>query len=77
MAAPLLRRHHRAGNPGLIAALRRNAYLTDERRLFRCLSWDGSQILLEDCLTLETFVFPEDELAAAEMRLVTPAAPAS
>ncbi len=73
MAVPILRRSHRIGSHGLESTLRRNTYLTDEHRLFRCLGWDGSLILLEDCATLEAFAFPADELAAAEMRLVDPA----
>lgn len=72
MAVPLLKHKHGIGSPRLRSVLRLNAYLTDESRLFRCLGWDGSLALLEDCATLETFAYPEDELAAAEWRLITP-----
>ncbi|HET7199007.1 MAG TPA: hypothetical protein VFI86_10090 [Burkholderiales bacterium] len=73
MAVPILRRNHGVGSHRLESVVRRNSYLTDESRLFRCLGWDGSLVLLEDCGTLEAFAFPADELAAIEMRLVKPA----
>ncbi len=73
MEIPLLIRSHRIGRTNPRSVLRRNAYLTDESRLFRCLGWDGSLVLLEDCLTLEAFAYPADELTATEMRLVKPA----
>lgn len=72
MAAPLLKHRHRSGPPHLRSVLGFNTYLTDESRLFRCLGWDGSLILLEDCVSMEVFAYPEHDLAAAAWRLVTP-----
>jgi len=73
MAIPLLTRNRGVGQTDIMSALKRNAYLTDESRLFRCLGRDGSLVLLEDCATLESFAYPADELAATDMRLVVPA----
>lgn len=50
------------------------AYLTDGKRLFRCVpSEDPGAVLLEDCLTLEYIHCYFDEVAT--MRLVRSAAP--
>lgn len=73
MAVPLLRRNHGIGSLDPRSLFRRNTYLTDESRLFRCLGWDGSLVLFEDCATLEEFAYPGEELAAAAMRPVEPA----
>ncbi len=74
MAIPLLTRNRGIEKTDLRSALKRNAYLTDESRLFRCLGRDGSLVLLEDCATLDSFAYPADELAATDMRLVVPTA---
>jgi hypothetical protein len=73
MEIPLLIRNHRIKRIGPRSALKSNTYLTDESRLYRCLGWDGSLVLLEDCATLEAFAYPAEELAATDMRLVKPA----
>lgn len=73
MSIRLLPRNHGIERADLRSVLKPNTYLTDESRLFRCLGWDCSLVLLEDCATLESFAYPADELAASEMRLVEPA----
>lgn len=48
-----------------------NSYLTDERRLFRCLPAEqGSMLILEDCQSLELILCEEGELLETDMRLV-------
>lgn len=73
MAISLLTRNRRLEQADVRSALKCNTYITDESRLFRCLGWDGSLVLVENCATLESFAYPADELAATEMRLVEPA----
>ncbi len=77
MNAPLLKLPSRVGSAGLDSLLTPNAYLTDESRLYRCLSRDrvmrdDEMVLLEDCQTLEAILCPLDELVATDMRLVKP-----
>lgn len=77
MNVPLLKPPSRVGSAGLDSLLAPNAYLTDESRLYRCLSRDrvmrdDEMVLLEDCQTLEAILFPLDELMAADIRLVNP-----
>ncbi len=77
MNVPLLKPPSRVGSEGLDSLLTPNAYLTDESRLFRCLSRDrvmrdDEMVLLEDCQTLEAILCPLDELMATDMRLVKP-----
>ena len=77
MNVPLLKQAVVAKPTPLIATLAPGAYLTDERRLFCCLSRDpiagaDEMVLLEDCATLKVFIHPAEDLAAADMRLVKP-----
>lgn len=53
-----------------------NAYLTDGRRLFRCLeSRDGREIMLEDCLTLDLLLCQVEDIERSGIRLVRPGRP--
>lgn len=70
---PILKRDHRTGHSLLRSVLKRNTYLTDGSRLFRCIGWDRSLVLLEDCMTLEAIACSAEELRTAGMRLVQPA----
>jgi hypothetical protein len=56
--------------------MERSVYLTDGRRLFRCLPSEGSGVaLLEDCLTLECFHCEFEDVTA--LRVVKGAEPAT
>lgn len=57
----------------LAAQLAPNAYVTDGRRLFRCLRSVGeAMVLLEDCMTMELVHCTLGELHEAGVRLVRP-----
>lgn len=48
-----------------------NSYLTDGRRLFRCLPAErGSMLMLEDCQSLDLILCEESDLLKANLRLV-------
>ena len=54
-----------------VARLRNDSYITDGRRLFRCVVGErGPMLMLEDCKTLELILCSFAELAQAEMRIV-------
>jgi hypothetical protein len=54
-----------------VASLRQDSYITDGRRLFRCIfGEEGPMLMLEDCLTLELILCSLTELAEAEMQIV-------
>jgi hypothetical protein len=77
MNVPLLKQAAKAKPAALAPYLTPGSYVTDEKRLFRCLSRDpmagaDEMILLEECVTLEVIICAADELAAAHMRLVEP-----
>jgi hypothetical protein len=64
-------------SPSPLLRLEAGTYVTDEQRLFRCLSTapahePGATALLEDCLTLEHVVFPLDQLVPESLRIVQP-----
>jgi hypothetical protein len=67
-------RRPKVSSPPLLR-LAANTYVTDERKLFRCVSAapasePGATALLEDCLTLEHLVFPLDQLDPEKLRVV-------
>ncbi len=73
MNVPLLKQAARTRPTGLASDLTPGAYVTDEKRLFRCLSRDpmagaDEMVLLEECVTLEVFMCAAEELAAMEIR---------
>ncbi len=75
MNVPLLKQAGRVRSMGLVPHLTPGVYITDEKRLFRCLSRDPTagtdeMVLLEECMTLEVFMCAAEELASTEMRLV-------
>lgn len=54
-----------------VAGLHQDSYVTDGRRLFRCiLGEEGPMLMLEDCLTLELILCSLAELAEADMQIV-------
>lgn len=54
-----------------VGSLRQDSYITDGRRLFRCIfGEEGPMLMLEDCLTLELILCSVTELAEADVRIV-------
>ncbi|MBN9622523.1 MAG: hypothetical protein J0H06_06140 [Actinobacteria bacterium] len=54
-----------------VERLRHNTYITDGRRLFRCILGErGPMLMLEDCRTLELILCSFADLAESEMRIV-------
>lgn len=75
MNVPLLKQTAKAKPAGLVPDLTPGSYVTDEKRLFRCLSRDPTaggdeMVLLEECVTLEVIMCAAEELAATQMRMV-------
>lgn len=65
-----------ARRPCPVGRLRQDSYITDGRRLFRCIVGEhGPMLMLEDCLTLELILCSFAELAETEMRIVKSAEP--
>ncbi|HVW46977.1 MAG TPA: hypothetical protein VHA76_07990 [Solirubrobacterales bacterium] len=58
-----------------VSRLRNGSYITDGRRLFRCILGErGPMLMLEDCRTLELILCSFADLADSQMRIVRAAA---